>query len=63
VLEADPPDGGGPLPAPATTAPEWLLLLRAGLSRERTALAVAVIAVVVAILVIVVIPVITGQMG
>ncbi len=45
------------------TRPEWILLLRAALDRERTALAVAVTAVVVAALIIVVIPVMAGQMG
>ncbi|MDH3301087.1 MAG: hypothetical protein OES24_11330 [Acidimicrobiia bacterium] len=62
VLQVDAPDECGPRPEPRT-APEWLLLLRAALGRERTALTVAVIALVAVALVIVVIPVITGQMS
>jgi len=63
VLQAESLEDFGPVLETRSIVPEWLLLLRAGLGRERAAMVVAAMAVSVAALVIVVIPVITGQMG
>ncbi|MDH4279472.1 MAG: hypothetical protein OEW83_15485 [Acidimicrobiia bacterium] len=63
VLQVEPLAGSSPVAVPRALAPEWLLLLRAGLGRERVAMTVAVTAVSIAALVIVVIPVITGRIG
>ena len=63
VLQVEQFEACDQAPRSAKPAPEWLLLLRAGLNRERAAIVVAVIALFVAALMIVVIPVITGQIG